>query len=96
MMMINSETKIYFGVRISGKQLSARREPVSNWLNRFVRRNFLQPSHMDGFFTTRFVMALSESEAIAAALNLVQEEMQHLSPESAWRLDADEVWREEE
>jgi hypothetical protein len=46
------------------------------------------------FFTTQYVMASSEGEAITIGLNTIETEIHRLLPNSRWHYEATEAWEE--
>ena len=87
---------IYFGVQIKGVNLSPEKQRKDNGILRFLRRRSPQISQMDGFFTTRYVLAHSEIEAVSMALSAIEAEIGQLSPDSRWKFEATEAWEESE
>jgi len=85
----------YFGVRVQGKNLSPRGQAQpKRWL-RWFSPQAAQPGQLEGFFTTRFVMAFSANQAIEFVLNMVATEVRQLVFDCRWEFDAIDPWPEE-
>lgn len=62
----------------------------------WFRRQSSQLAQMSGFYTTRFVIAGSEMEAVELDLKGVETEISQLVPTCLWQFEVIEMWREEE